>query len=48
MEIFFFFFFFFRKLTELFHRTKKKIKIQARYEISRQKPSTLDFVLMTF
>ena len=33
--------FFFRKLNELFHRIMKKIKNQARYEISRQKPSTL-------
>ena len=38
----FFFFFFYRKLLELFHRTMKKIKNQARYEIFRQKPETLN------
>ena len=33
---------FFRNLIELFRRTMKKIKYQARYEIFRQKSSTLN------
>ena len=44
------FFFFFlrereRELIELFPRTMKKIKNQARYEIFRQKPLTLTLLL---
>ena len=42
LEIFFFFSFFLRKLIELFHRIMNFFFLnQARYEIFRQKPSTL-------
>ena len=34
--------FFLRKLIELFYRTMKKITNKSRYEIVRQKPSTLN------